>query len=178
MSQKITVEACTKEPRVYKGQVQWGVKLPGNGGWVTLYREKRPIKGEVIEVNITERQGYNGGPTYRDAFPVMPPLAPVEKDKETAGQGDKEAEKKDERLKWDDVRAIAEAAHEMAMKMEPDLKDVEPTEEGNRYAMTVDRSKARIALVNTILIAFTSGKFIVPEVDDMAPPADTDDVPW
>lgn len=81
MSVQIQVEAVTKEPRIFKGQTQWGVKLPGNAGWVTLYREAKPTKGEMIDVNITERRG-NNGQSYKDAFPVMPPLAP-QTDKET-----------------------------------------------------------------------------------------------
>lgn len=83
MSTLIKVEACTKEPRIWQGKTTWGVKTPDKG-WVTLYREQKPDRGEEIDVNITERKGKNGM-IYVDAFPVMPPLAVqagIEKPKE------------------------------------------------------------------------------------------------
>lgn len=149
---QIKVEAVTKEPREYKGQKNWGVKLPGNAGWITLYREKQPTRGEVIDVNITERRG-NNGVSYKDAFPVMPPLAPEPVEVKAAPK----------QITWDDYREVAKAAHNLALVLEPD----EYTSEERLTALVrTDRSPARMAFVNTALIAYSNGKFIVPKEDD------------
>ena len=55
----ITVDAVTKEPRVFQGQQQWGVKLP-NGEWITLQCGFRPAKGQQFDVAIKENQGKDG----------------------------------------------------------------------------------------------------------------------
>jgi len=66
-------------------------------------------------------------------------------------------------ITWDAYRAMAEAAHELAMKLEPD--DV--NDEGK---MTSDRSAARAAILNTVMIAYSNGKIFVPEEEDDIPP--------
>jgi hypothetical protein len=158
---QIIVEAVTKEPRIFKGQTQWGVKLPGNGGWVTLYREAKPAKGETIDVNITERRG-NNGQSYKDAFPVMPPLAPEPVEVKAAPK----------QITWDSTREFIKAAHNVALVLEPDEID-----DGN--AVRTDRSTARAAITNTLVIAYTSGKILVPdEADEYTPPPADEGAPF
>jgi hypothetical protein len=170
---QITVEAVTREPRVFQGKTQWGVKLPGNGGWVTLYRDAKPVKGEVIEVNTTERHGKNGM-VYVDAFPVMPPLAPSSNGAApthtTAADDTTWNNNTGKKVSWDAYRAMAEAAHELASKLEPDAKRLGPNDDGMETFISLDRSTARAAILNTVMIAYSNGKIYVLAVDD--------DIPW
>ncbi len=172
MSTTIKVEVCTKEPRIWQGKTTWGVKTPDKG-WVTLYREQKPERGEEIEVNISERKG-KGGMVYVDAFPVQPPLAVragLEKPKENGAK----------QITWDDYRNLAEAAHELASKLEPDeIKTYPFGEDGNdkeSHLLKVDRSTARAAILNTVMIAYSNGKFTVPKEEDSYVPPPEDDLP-
>lgn len=172
MSTTIKVEAHTKEPRVWKNQVQWGVKIQ-DGSWVTLHREKKPEKGETIDVNISERKGKNDM-IYVDAFPVMPPLVQAIQQPAQQNGAEPVTPKKDERLTWDDYREVAKAAHNLALVLEPDEYG---DEIAGKALMRTDRSPARMAFVNTTLIAYSNGKFIVPKEDDDAYVPPEDDIP-
>ena len=74
------------------------------------------------------------------------------------------------KITWDAYRAMAEAAHDLAHKLEPD--GVAPHIEGDDhgYHTTVDRSSARAAILNTVMIAYSNGKIFVPAEDDDIPP--------
>jgi len=76
------------------------------------------------------------------------------------------------KITWDAYRAMAEAAHELAIKLEPDGIIAETSELGNArtYTITTDRSTARAAILNTVMIAYSNGKIFVPEDDDDPPP--------
>ncbi len=65
------------------------------------------------------------------------------------------------KITWDAYRAMAEAAHSLASKLEPD----EISSMGN-----LDRSTARAAILNTVMIAYSNGKIVVPADEDDIPP--------
>lgn len=180
MSTTIKVDAVTKEPRIWQNKTTWGVKRP-NGDWVTFYRDKKPERGEVLDVNITERNVK--GRIYVDAFPVMPPLAPPEMISSN-GTGPKVDDTwswdNGKKMPWEGCIVFAKAAHELALELEPDKIGPETDVDGNVMStgVTVDRSTARAAILNTLMIAYTGGKILVAkEEDDYVAPAVDDDIP-
>ncbi len=74
------------------------------------------------------------------------------------------------KITWDAYRAMAEAAHELANKLEPDGHAVSGGEGIPEQMTLMDRSTARAAILNTVMIAYSNGKIFVPAVDD--------DIPW
>lgn len=111
----------------------------------TYYVNEDPTNfvGKDVEAEITEKTSAKGN-KYS--------IAKIVKVIEGA------AGKSNGHITWDDYRAMAEAAHELAMKMEPDAP------EGG-----IDRSAARAAILNTVMIAYSNGKIIVPTEDDNVP---------
>jgi hypothetical protein len=76
---------------------------------------------------------------------------------------------------WAEYKSMAFAAHSLAEMLEPDL----PHHENEPF---IDRSSARTAIVNTVMIAFSNGKVQAPKPerepgqdDDTTP---FDDIPW
>lgn len=67
------------------------------------------------------------------------------------------------KITWDAYRAMAQAAHELAGKLEPDGNELV----GEDSYIKIDRSSARAAILNTVMIAYSNGKIFVPEDDDM-----------
>ncbi len=182
MATTIKVDAVTREPRIWQGKTTWGVKNP-NGEWVTLYREAKPAKGETIDVNITERNVK--GRLYVDAFPVMPPLAPPETTSSN-GNGPKAddtwSQNSGKKVPWEGCIVFAKAAHELALELEPDsIRAIElsdPNDSPGTIA-TIDRSTARAAILNTLMIAYTGGKILVAkEEDEYAPPPEDEGAPF
>lgn len=169
---QIKVEAVTKEPRSYNGQVNWGVKLPGDGGWITFYREQPPKRGDTLDVNITERRGKDGK-IYKDAFPVMPPL--VELAKQPGQDNGTQPQPKVQQITWDDYREAAKAIHSLALEFEPDIPTT--ADEPGTY---IDRAPARVGFINKALEHYVYGKFIVPKDDDgyVAPDDGDDTIPF
>jgi hypothetical protein len=66
-------------------------------------------------------------------------------------------------ISWDDYRNMAEAAHSLAMKLEPDGTVI--TELNALPITNIDRSTARAAILNTVMIAYSNGKIFIPEED-------------
>ena len=66
-------------------------------------------------------------------------------------------------ITWDEYRAMAQAAHELADKLEPD--GYSSGIDGQQTLM--DRSTARAAILNTVMIAYSNGRIVVPDDEDM-----------
>jgi hypothetical protein len=178
---QIKVEAVARQSKVFNKQTTWGVKLAD--GWITLYRDAPPSKGDVLDVNITSRQDRNDPEKiWRDAFPVMPPLAPPETISNN-GAGpvatkpdDTWSNNSGKKVPWEGCIVFAKAAHELALELEPD--ELDPGDQGDSARIRTDKSVARAAILNTLMIAYTGGKILVPkdEADEYVPPAE-DDIP-
>ena len=166
----ITVDAVTKEPRVFQGQQQWGVKLP-NGEWITLQCGFRPSKGQQFDVAITEKQGKDGR-VFKTATIIAP--APAQAPQQQERQVDRSPTPSQPQLsptaqpgplnvkiKWDDWCMVLQSAWQAA------------TDAGMPPAEAV-------AVVNTTLIAFSNGKLETPieagPVSEVEPGQD-DDLP-
>lgn len=59
-------------------------------------------------------------------------------------------------IAWDEYEEMAKMAHSLASELEPDGSG--PTDDPNRVYSIIDRSAARAAILNTVMIAFSNGK--------------------
>lgn len=151
--QKIRISNVTDAKQ---GQYGWSSKVwYGNNEYFYVNSDATPHIGKLVEAEILPKPGKN--------YKVGKIVVPID-DREataTASNGNSNGAKI---ITWDVYRAMAEAAHSLAMKLEPD----EVSEaEGNRPKMVrTNRSKSRAAIMNTILIAYANGKIFVPEDED------------
>ena len=75
-------------------------------------------------------------------------------------------------IRWADYHKMASIAHALARTLEPDEKEIAPDEScNNQTFIKLDRSSARAAILNTVMIAFSNGKISLPneEEDDTIP---------
>lgn len=122
---------------------------------------------------------YHGNDTYyvnEDATPLIGKTAEIEVTEKTSAKGNKykiakilkvleaSSSNGNGKITWDAYRAMAEAAHSLAMKLEPDGSF--HSDDSGAY-QNMDRSAARAAILNTVMIAYSNGKIFVPEDDDM-----------
>lgn len=168
----ITVDAVTKEPRVFQGRKQWGVKLP-NGDWLSMECDFQPQRGQNFDVAIKETS--KNGKTYKNATivgpapsaqPAPPPAPPsleaIAKEAFNQLKPASYALPPNGKISWDDWVSVAMAAGELA----------------ERLALEMD---ARGAFINTTMIAFSNGKLETPPQPIFNGDTDNgkeDDIPW
>ena len=185
---EITVEMSGKTPRSYGGRTKWGVHPKGSpdGYWVDIYVNDRPKPGQVFNIGaVKEDRSADGKRIFREAEIIGPAMATLQRPAQPAailpkpggdsyGNSTTAPAPSNGKIKWDDWVEIARAAHELAVGMEP-----EPGTNG-------DASAARLAFVNTTLIAFSNGKLELPtdagpvswEPGGGDPYANPDAAPW
>lgn len=146
---QITVQSTTRESKKTKNknQTYWGVKH-SDGNWYNLIVDAKPSQGQTFDVDVKTREFQ--GKTYRWAEIVKKPAA-----SHATGNGNGAA------VSWTEYELMMSLAHHAATQLEPD-SDI------------VDRSTARAALVNTVMIAFTNGKIVVDKEDENEPPPPDD----
>lgn len=148
---QLQVEAVTKAPRLFNGHTIWGVKCGAN--WYSLYQLKPPAKGETLNVTVESHKGRDGR-DFLDAYPIIE--TPPAKAQPAASNG---------HIPWEDYQRMAEHAHALAASLEPDTLG-KGGENEELVVRTVDRSAARAAIVNTVMIAFSNGKIALPAASD------------
>lgn len=104
--------------------------------------------GKTLELEVSEKTSKTG-----NKYKIAKILKVVESAAASNGNGHGHA------ISWFDYRAMAQAAHELAKELEPDQFDA--------GLSTIDRSTARAAILNTVMIAYSNGKVVVPTDDDM-----------
>jgi hypothetical protein len=136
----------------------------GNESYFTN-EDATPLVGKTVDITVETKTSVKGN-TYKiakivkvlDGVPATQPSS--------NGQG----------VRWVDYVTMARLAHEVATELEPDV-DSAPVNEGDNTSKVEhyldvkaegrqDRSTARIAFVNTVLIAFTNGKIALGEGED------------
>lgn len=118
-----------------------------NGDQIYINEDPTNLVGKTIDIDVNEKTSQKGN-RYK-----VGKIIKVHELVATAvsnGNG---------KITWDAYRAMAEAAHGLAGKLEPDFVG-EPA---------MDRSSARAAILNTVMIAYSNGKIFVPEDDDIPP---------
>jgi hypothetical protein len=129
--------------------------LLGNGEQVYINEDPAKLVGKTVDIEITKKNS-KAGREYK-----IGKIAKVYEATATASNGNGNG-----KITWDAYRALAEAAHGLAMKLEPDDETERVDRDGGRVQAMVDRSTARAAILNTVMIAYSNGKIVVPEDDD------------
>jgi len=158
---QITVESTTKESKQARGVTYWGVKFKGD--WFNLFVNDKPKQGDKFEVDVKESEFQ--GRKYRWATPVKGKEEPI---KEQQANGS-----------WEHYAEMARAAHNLAQELEPDA-DVELVR-GSPELVHLDRSHARAAILNTVMIAYSNGKVALPaepEPPEFGPGEDDSQIPF
>lgn len=150
----IKVDAVTKESKEARGRKYWGVKV-GND-WINVVTDTKPEKGQTLqvgEIKVSE----SGGRTYR--------WAQVDEKAQQSKQANNNGH-----IPWHEYERLARVAHTLALSLEPD--------ETGSEAHFEDRSQARIALVQTVLVALRDGKVALPKDEPEEGPPAEDDIPF
>lgn len=127
-----------------------------NGDQIYINEEPAPLVGKTVDIDVNEKTSQKGN-RYK--------VGKITKVYEaTAANSDGNHNGK---ITWDAYRAMAEAAHSLAMKLEPD--PVEIRTDGLSIPV-LDRSQARASIVNTTLSRYCEGKIFVPADEDDIPP--------
>jgi hypothetical protein len=136
-----------------------------NGDLIYINEEPAPLVGKTVDIDVNEKTSQKG-----NRYKVGKILKVYETTASNANSNGK--------ITWDAYRAMAEAAHELAEKLEPDqLSTTDGTEMSEPPGgapslplVVVDRSTARAAILNTVMIAYSNGKIFVPADEDDIPP--------
>jgi hypothetical protein len=118
-----------------------------NGDQIYINEDPTNLVGKTVDIDVNDKTSQKG-----NRYKVGTIIKVHEASAATAssnGNG---------KITWDAYRAMAEAAHSLAGKLEPDVPD------GN-----LDRSSARAAILNTVMIAYSNGKIVLSEDDDNFP---------
>jgi len=185
--QTIVVDAVTKEPRIndkgrhHKMQQYWAVKPQGKDAWINVYNlTARPSKGQELVLDVGCDQWTPKGSQevklswWADYVPNKPVPAGIPEQMVAVGPQKPQSEWPrlptiDQAMKmtpsqlampnshlipWAEYERTLRAAHAIAMELE--------------YSATEDRSQARAAIINTVMIAFTNGKIAAPLPEPIA----------
>ncbi len=140
-----------------------------NGEQVYINEDPAKLVGKTVDIEVTEKNS-KAGRKYK-----IGKIAKVYEATATTSNGDGDGNGNGNgKITWDDYRKVAEAAHELAAKLEPDETTLEreDTENGitNKFITKFDRSPARVGFVNNVMRAYAEGRFIVPKEEDETPP--------
>lgn len=141
---KILVEAVTKAQRSTPKGMCWGVKVGDK--WLDYFDPTPPRKGSTIEVEVSETNPKWVRPMEgRVSAPpqLQEPSKPAPTLQERANNGG---------IQWFEYVGAMRIAHAVAKDLEPDVEGGIP-----------DRSQARAALVDTLMIALTAGRVELPK---------------
>jgi len=142
---QITVKSTTKQSAMAQGKVYWGVKSE-DGNWYNVITNEKPALNTKIEAEVKE-SNFNGR-TYRWATPI-------------SREPKASAAISNGHIAWEDYKRMALEAGNLAHMLESDLPG--DKENGDPF---VDRSQARAAIVNTLMIAFSNGKIALPKDEE------------
>ena len=179
----------------HKEQTSWGVKIANwRDDWINLFGlgPNRPNKGDMFEIDLNmdtyakdgaERVSYWADVITASAPAAAPaPARPVGVDAAGALRSLADSLTKpsvysvnneqpatpqplrplqpDSRPSWADYERVARAAHRLAVELEP------------RDPSVIDPSTARMAFVNTTIIAYGQGKVGLPPEEEIEPGSD------
>ncbi len=150
---QITIDKVTDTKQ---GQYGWSSKVWHGNEYFYVNSDATQYVGKLVEAEISPKPGKN----YKvgKIIAVLNENAPAQSQN---GNGNG-------KITWDAYRAMAEAAHELAVKLEPD--ELDPGDQGDVARVRTDRGTARAAILNTVMIAYSNGKITVPDIDDDIPP--------
>ncbi len=130
--------------------------LLGNGEQVYINEDPAKLVGRTVDIEITKKNS-KAGREYK--------IGKISKVYEqstataTTPNGNNNG-----KITWDDYRKLAEAVHELALKLEPDTINSNVPE--SEPIQVMDRSPARVGFVNNVMRAYAEGRFIVPKEEE------------
>ena len=189
----LVVDAVTKESKQFGNTEIWGIKAT-DGNWYDFHGGFKPSKGQSLNCKVWPVKGKNGKDyMHADLIPEHPQQAqqaqPAQQPKPAAqpySNGNPPQQgatgiafgmppPSNGKIKWDEWTEIADAASQLAHRLEPDRLPLN----GDAGLST---ATARIAFVNTTLIAFSNGKLELPTeagpVSTAGAYDDPDDIPF
>lgn len=137
--------------------------LNNGSGWTGCIVEDRTYKAQDGSMKSARQIKASGTFLLEECQPTAQPVGPgqpgypQEQAAATPANGATHVSLPD----WGQYCAVMRSAHHMAMEMEPDTQT-----DGNQ---TIDRSRARLALVATVLIAWGKKDFVFTTPDDDIP---------
>jgi hypothetical protein len=139
------------------GQYGPSSKVQSGSDFYFVKEDATPLIGKTVEADVNEKTSQKTGNRYKVAK-ILKVIESAPAPAQQNGNG---------KITWDAYRAMAEAAHELATKLEPDEFTVHPDENSDMAVrVRADRAGARAAITNTCLIAYSNGKIFVREDDD------------
>lgn len=143
-----------------QGQYGWSSKIYFGDANCYINSDATNLVGKTVDLETTEKFSKAGNKyLVGKILRVLENAEPAARSQNGNGK-----------ITWDAYRAMAEAAHELATKLEPDEFTVHPDENSNMAVnVRADRAAARAAILNTVMIAYSNGKIFVPEVDEEIP---------
>ncbi len=152
---KTTIESFSDYKETERGP---SAKIKLSTGEVCFINENpKGLVGMTVDIEVNTKTTQDGKRTYK-----IGKITKVYEATATASNGNGNG-----KITWDAYRAMAEAAHGLANKLEPD-GSFNTGVEGEAF-QTMDRSTARAAILNTVMIAYSNGKIVVPEIEDDLP---------
>ena len=175
---RVRIQAVTKETKrdKFSGEIVTGVKF--NDGWHDMKGDMRHLRNQEADIELDKNgkwarliESLPAGQAGRSA--PQPP--PIPESAHAASNG---------KIPWADCKDMIYLAHTLAAQLEPDQVN-DPYIGTDHPKVESDRSVARCAIVNTVMIAFTNGKIALPDLreggqgvgSDELKDSD-DDYPW
>jgi len=146
------------------------IKL-SDGDQLYINEDPTNLVGKTVDIDVNEKTSQKTGKRYKigKIIKVYEATATTANGNSN-GKDDTWNNNSGKKVPWDAYRAMAEAAHGLAVKLEPDHVSAVPSPDGiGEATVQLDRSIARAAILNTVMIAYSNGKIFVPEDDDMPP---------
>jgi len=155
---QLNVKAVSNDSKQSQGKTYWGIKHE-DGQWYNLVQDQKPSIGQKFEADVKESRFNNR--TYRWAMAIAPP----QPEPEQPAYSNRATQP------WSEWESMAARAHALAKVLEPDVTVLINEESGvsPQYSTTVDRSRARMAFVATVLIAFSNGKIADDHLEEGMP---------
>ena len=129
---------------------------------------KTDQRGTSSKIKCSDGQSYY---VNEDGTPLVGKTVELTSEEKTSAKGNKykigkivkvlegaAAPSSNGKVSWDEYKDIARAAHVLALELEPDVKEADMP--------VLDRSAARVAFVQTILVALRDGRIALPKVED------------
>ena len=140
---------------VKQGQYGLSSKIVTNAGEFFVNEDATARVGKSFEIEVTEKTSAQGR-QYKIAKLVKEIAGAVA---QASGNGYAH--------KLDDFIFVAHEAHKLACELEPDGVASPPAGSEEQPITTIDRSRARAAIVNTFVMAFSKGQIAIPSADDI-----------
>lgn len=124
-------------------------KIMASGKSYYVNTDPTNLIGKTVEITVTEKTSAKGN-KYA--------IATIDRVVESAASNGHSGA-----VSWSEYEQMARLAHALAAALEPNVESVLDPDDGKLAHPEIDRSPARAAILNTVMIAFSNGKVALPE---------------